>query len=140
MPRQEGSIGSNGNDDQTNYHHQPGEEDAHLINDIAWEIGSFIFHIYSWFENIEIELLLMNPAAHSKIHECEDTKKQLKDIAVSIRSHKNRSKDVIDSLEILFIENEMILTSSIVVIKEKITDLKEIIERVTTLLNKLRIE
>ena len=60
MPRQEGSIGSNGNDDQTNYHHQPGGEDARLINDIAWEIGSFVFHIYSWFEHIEIELLLMN--------------------------------------------------------------------------------
>ena len=55
MPRQEGSIGSNGNDDQTDYHHQPG-----LISDIAWEIGSFVFHIYSWFEHIEIELLLMN--------------------------------------------------------------------------------
>ena len=66
--------------------------------------------------------------------------KQLKDMAVSIRSHKNRSKDVIDSLEILFNENEMILTSSIVVIKEKITDLKEIIERVNTLFNKLRID
>ena len=36
MPRQ-GSIGSNSNDDQTNYHHQPGGEDAHLINEIAWE-------------------------------------------------------------------------------------------------------
>ena len=137
MPRQEGSIGSNGNDDHTNYHYQP---DVHLINDIAWDIGSFIFHIYSWFEHIEIELLLMNPAAPSKIHKCEDNMKQLKDMAVSIRSHKNRSKDVIDNLEILFNENEMILTSSIVVIKEKITDLKEIIERVTTLLNKLRID
>ena len=133
MPRQEGSIGSNGDNDHTDYHYQP---DVHLINDI----GSFIFHLYSWFKNIEIELLLMNPAAPSKIHECEDTMKQLKDMAVSIRSHKNRSKDVIDKLEILFNENEMILTSSIVVIKEKITDLKEIIERVTTLLNKLRID
>ena len=133
MPRQEGSIGSNGDNDHTDYHYQP---DVHLINDI----GSFIFHLYSWFKNIEIELLLMNPAAPSKIHECEDTMKQLKDMAVSIRSHKNRSKDVIDSLEILFNESEMSLTSSIVVIKEKITDLKEIIERVTTLLNKLRID
>ena len=73
-----------------------------------------------WSENIEIELLLMNPAAHSKIHECEDTMKQLKDMAVSIRIHKNRSKDVIDSLEILFNENEMSLTNSIVIIKEKL--------------------
>ena len=84
------------------------------------EDRQFIFHIYSWFEHIEIELLLMNPAAPSKIHECEDTMKQLKDMAVSIRSHKNRSKDVIDSLEILFNENEMSLTNSIVIIKEKL--------------------
>ena len=137
MPRQEGSIGSNGNDDQTNYHHQPGREDAHLINDIAWEIGSFIFYIYSWFEQIEIELLLMNPA----IHECEDNMK-LKNMAVSIQSHKNRSKDVIDSLDILFNENEEVeeIATTIVIIKEKITDLEEIIERVSTLVNKLGIE
>ena len=62
MPRQEGSIGSNG------------EEDVHLINNIAWEIGSFIFHIYSWFEHIKTELLLMSPA----VQESEDTMKQLK--------------------------------------------------------------
>ena len=138
MPRQEGSIGSNGNDDQTNYHHQPGGEDAHLINDIAWEIGSFIFHIYSWFEHIEIELLLMNPA----VHECEDNMEQLKNMAVSIQSHKNRSRDVIDSLDILFNENEEVeeIATTIVIIKGKITDLEEIIERVSTLVNKLGIE
>ena len=132
MPRQEGSIGSNSNDDQTDYHHQPG-----LINDIAWEIGSFVFHIYSWFEDIEIELLLMNPA----VHECEDNMK-LKNMAVSIQSHKNRSKDVIDSLDILFNENEEVeeIATTIVIIKEKITDLEEIIERVSTLVNKLGIE
>ena len=138
MPRQEGSIGSNGNDDQTNYHHQPGVEDAHLINDIAWEIGSFVFHIYSWFEHIEIELLLMNPA----VHECEDNMEQLKNMAVSIQSHKNRSRDVIDSVDILFNENEEVeeIATTIVIIKEKITDLEEIIERVSTLVNKLGIE
>ena len=138
MPRQEGSIGSNGNDDQTNYHHQPGGEDAHLINDIAWEIGSFIFHIYSWFEHIEIKLLLMNPA----VHECEDNMEQLKNMAVSIQSHKNRSRDVIDSLDILFNENEEVeeIATTIVIIKGKITDLEEIIERVSTLVNKLGIE
>ena len=142
MPRQEGSIGSNGNDDQTNYHHQPGGEDAHLINDIAWEIGSFIFHIYSWFEHIEIELLLMNPA----VHECEDNMEQLKNMAVSIRSHKNRSRDVIDSLEILFNENEAVaksnvnLATTIVIIKGKITDLEENIERVSMLVNRLGID
>ena len=132
MPRQEGSIGSNGNDDQTDYHHQPG-----LINDIAWEIGSFVFHIYSWFEHIETELLLMNPA----VHECEDNMK-LKNMAVSIQSHKNRSKDVIDSLDILFNENEEVeeIATTIVIIKEKITELEEIIERVSTLVNKLGIE
>ena len=132
MPRQEGSIGSNGNDDQTDYHHQPG-----LINDIAWEIGSFVFHIYSWFEDIEIELLLMNPA----VHECEDNMK-LKNMAVSIQSHKNRSRDVIDSLDILFNENEEVeeIATTIVIIKEKITELEEIIERVSTLVNKLGIE
>ena len=132
MPRQEGSIGSNSNDDQTDYHHQPG-----LISDIAWEIGSFVFHIYSWFEDIEIELLLMNPA----VHECEDNMK-LKNMAVSIQSHKNRSKDVIDSLDILFNENEEVeeIATTIVIIKEKITDLEEIIERVSTLVNKLGIE
>ena len=132
MPRQEGSIGSNGNDDQTDYHHQPG-----LINDIAWEIGSFVFHIYSWFEDIEIELLLMNPA----IHECEDNMK-LKNMAVSIQSHKNRSRDVIDSVDILFNENEEVeeIATTIVIIKEKITELEEIIERVSTLVNKLGIE
>ena len=133
MPRQEGSIGSNGNDDQTDYHHQPG-----LINDIAWEIGSFVFHIYSWFEHIEIELLLMNPA----VHECEDNMEQLKNMAVSIQSHKNRSRDVIDSLDILFNENEEVeeIATTIVIIKGKITDLEEIIERVSTLVNKLGIE
>ena len=138
MPRQEGSIGSNSNDDQTNYHHQPGGEDAHLINDITWEIGSFIFHIYSWFEHIEIELLLMNPA----VHECEDNMEQLKNMAVSIQSHKNRSRDVIDSLDILFNENEEVeeIATTIVIIKGKITDLEEIIERVSTLVNKLGIE
>ena len=138
MPHQEGSIGSNGNDDQTNYHHQPGVEDAHLINDIAWEIGSFVFHIYSWFEHIEIELLLMNPA----VHECEDNMEQLKNMAVSIQSHKNRSRDVIDSVDILFNENEEVeeIATTIVIIKEKITDLEEIIERVSTLVNKLGIE
>ena len=132
MPRQEGSIGSNGNDDQTDYHHQPG-----LINDIAWEIGSFVFHIYSWFEHIETELLLMNPA----VHKCEDNMK-LKNMAVSIQSHKNRSRDVIDSLDILFNENEEVeeIATTIVIIKEKITDLEEIIERVSTLVNKLGIE
>ena len=132
MPRQEGSIGSNGNDDQTDYHHQPG-----LINDIAWEIGSFVFHIYSWFEHIETELLLMNPA----VNECEDNMK-LKNMAVSIQSHKNRSRDVIDSLDILFNENEEVeeIATTIVIIKEKITDLEEIIERVSTLVNKLGIE
>ena len=133
MPRQEGSIGSNGNDDQTDYHHQPG-----LINDIAWEIGSFVFHIYSWFEHIEIELLLMNPA----VHECKDNMEQLKNMAVSIQSHKNRSRDVIDSLDILFNENEEVeeVATTIVIIKGKITDLEEIIERVSTLVNKLGIE
>ena len=133
MPRQEGSIGSNGNDDQTDYHHQPG-----LINDIAWEIGSFVFHIYSWFEHIEIELLLMNPA----VHECKDNMEQLKNMAVSIQSHKNRSRDVIDSLDILFNENEEVeeIATTIVIIKGKITDLEEIIERVSTLVNKLGIE
>ena len=135
MPRQEGSIGNNGNDDHTNYHYQP---DVHLINDIAWDIGSFIFHMYSWFEHIEIELLLMNPA----VHECEDTMKQLKNMAVSIRSHKNRSRDVIDSLDILFNENEEVeeIATTIVIIKGKITDLEEIIERVSKLVNKLGIE
>ena len=138
MPRQEGSIGSNGNDDQTNYHHQPGGEDARLINDIAWEIGSFIFHIYSWFEHIEIELLLMNPA----VHECEDNMEQLRNMAVSIQSHRNRSRDVIDSLDILFNENKEVeeIATTIVIIKGKITDLEEIIERVSTLVNKLGIE
>ena len=135
MPRQEGSIGSNGNDDHTNYHYQP---DVHLINDIAWDIGSFIFYIYSWFEQIEIELLLMNPA----VHECEDNMEQLKNMAVSIQSHKNRSRDVIDSLDILFNENEEVeeIATTIVIIKEKITELEEIIERVSTLVNKLGIE
>ena len=135
MHRQEGSIGSNGNDDHTNYHYQP---DVHLINDIAWDIGSFIFYIYSWFEQIEIELLLMNPA----VHECEDNMEQLKNMAVSIQSHKNRSRDVIDSLDILFNENEEVeeIATTIVIIKEKITELEEIIERVSTLVNKLGIE
>ena len=133
MPRQEGSIGSNSNDDQTDYHHQPG-----LISDIAWEIGSFVFHIYSWFEHIETELLLMNSA----VHECENNMEQLKNMAISIQSHKNRSRDVIDSVDILFNENEEVeeIATTIVIIKEKITELEEIIERVSTLVNKLGIE
>ena len=80
----------------------------------------------------------MNPA----VHECEDNMEQLKNMAVSIQSHKNRSRDVIDSLDILFNENEEVeeIATTIVIIKEKITELEEIIERVSTLVNKLGIE
>ena len=63
-------------------------------------------------------------------------------MAVSIQSHKNRSRDVIDSVDILFNENEEVeeIATTIVIIKEKITELEEIIERVSTLVNKLGIE
>ena len=43
-------------------------------------------------------------------------------------------------MDILFNENEEVeeIATTIVIIKEKITDLEEIIERVNTLVNKLR--
>ena len=77
-----------------------------------------------------------------RLHNWSDDMEQLKNMAVSIQSHKNRSRDVIDSLDILFNENEEVeeIATTIVIIKGKITDLEEIIERVSTLVNKLGIE
>ena len=106
------------------------------VNDIAWRIGNLLFYILDWFE--EIETRLSNLA--TPIPENTDAEnKELDDLIIRIRSHKNRSQDVINSLETLFSDNDkaskldLSLAGSIVILREKITDLREIIERVDTL-------
>ena len=106
------------------------------INDITWEIGNLLFYILAWFEEIETTLSNLT----TPIPENTDTaNKKLDDLVTSIRSHKNRSQDVISSLETLFNDNDeaskldLSLAGSIVILREKITDLREIIERVDTL-------
>ena len=106
------------------------------INDITWEIGNLLFYILAWFEEMETTLSNLT----TPIPENTDTaNKELDDLVTSIRSHKNRSQDVISSLETLFNDNDeaskldLSLAGSIVILREKITDLREIIERVDTL-------
>ena len=106
------------------------------VNDIAWQIGNLLFYILDWFE--EIETRLSNLA--TPIPENTDAvNKELDDLIIRIRSHKNRSQDVINSLETLFSDNDkaskldLSLAGSIVILREKITDVREIIQKVDTL-------
>ena len=106
------------------------------VNDIAWQIGNLLFYILAWFE--EIETRLSNLA--TPIPENTDAvNKELDDLFIRIRSHKNRSQDVINSLETLFSDNDkaskldLSLAGSIVILREKITDVREIIQKVDTL-------
>ena len=106
------------------------------INDITWEIGNLLFYILAWFEEMETTLSNLT----TPLPENTDTaNKELDDLVTSIRSHKNRSQDVISSLETLFNDNDeaskldLSLAGSIFILREKITDLREIIERVDTL-------
>ena len=106
------------------------------VNDIAWQIGNLLFYILDWFE--EIETRLSNLA--TPIPENTDAEnKELDDLIIRIRSHKNRSQDVINSLETLFSDNDkaskldLSLAGSIVILREKITDVREIIQKVDTL-------
>ena len=106
------------------------------VNDIAWQIGNLLFYILAWFE--EIETRLSNLA--TPIPENTDAEnKELDDLIIRIRSHKNRSQDVINSLETLFSDNDkaskldLTLAGSIVLLREKITDVREIIQKVDTL-------
>ena len=106
------------------------------VNDIAWQIGNLLFYILAWFE--EIETRLSNLA--TPIPENTDAEnKELDDLIIRIRSHKNRSQDVINSLETLFSDNDkaskldLTLAGSIVILREKITDVREIIQKVDTL-------
>ena len=106
------------------------------VNDIAWQIGNLLFYILAWFE--EIETRLSNLA--TPIPENTDAvNKELDDLFIRIRSHKNRSQDVINSLETLFSDNDkaskldLTLAGSIVILREKITDVREIIQKVDTL-------
>ena len=106
------------------------------VNDIAWQIGNLLFYILAWFE--EIETRLSNLA--TPIPENTDAEnKELDDLIIRIRSHKNRSQDVINSLETLFSDNDkaskldLSLAGSIVILREKITDVREIIQKVDTL-------
>ena len=106
------------------------------VNDIAWQIGNLLFYILDWFE--EIETRLSNLA--TPIPENTDAvNKELDDLFIRIRSHKNRSQDVINSLETLFSDNDkaskldLSLAGSIVILREKITDVREIIQKVDTL-------
>ena len=106
------------------------------VNDIAWQIGNLLFYILAWFE--EIETRLSNLA--TPIPENTDAvNKELDDLFIRIRSHKNRSQDVINSLETLFSDNDkaskldLSLAGSIAILREKITDVREIIQKVDTL-------
>ena len=70
--------------------------------------------------------------------------KKFKDLVISIKSHEGRSQDVINSLETLFNDNEeaakldLSFASNIVTLREKITDLREITERINTLVKRRR--
>ena len=106
------------------------------VNDIAWQIGNLLFYILAWFE--EIETRLSNLA--TPIPENTDAEnKELDDLIIRIRSHKNRSQDVINSLETLFSDNDkaskldLTLAGSIALLREKITDVREMIQKVDTL-------
>ena len=116
-------------------------EVAPSANDMAWEIGNFLYYIHSWFEQIETTLLHLTPPEPENI---DTANKELNDLVISIKSHKGRSQDVINSLETLFSNNEeaakldLSVASNIVTLREKITDLREITERINTLVKRRR--